>query len=137
MKKVLFVCTGNTCRSPMAQGIFNKMCSDKCIDAKADSAGIFANALDTASENSAIVCKEIGVDISNRKAVPIDRVNLSQYDLICPMTVEHAQMLVSLGADRDKICVMNIPDPFGGDLDIYRKCREEIEKALGELIEKL
>lgn len=121
----------------MAEGIFNKLCKEKGIEATSQSAGIMTCGKEDVSENSVTVCKEIEVDISSHKSVPIAEIALDDFDLICPMTVSHAQMLVSLGVKPEKICVLNVPDPFGGDVETYRQCRKEIEKALNELITKL
>lgn len=140
MKKVLFVCTGNTCRSPMAQGIFNSLAEEKSIDAKADSAGLMtANGIPY-SENAVKACENIGVNIKDGHSVSIQDVNLNAYDLLCPMTVSHAQALVNLGADKDKIMLLSadgISDPYGGDIKVYEKCCLEIKQAIEKLIEKL
>lgn len=140
MKKVLFVCTGNTCRSSMAQGIFNKLAEEKRLDYKADSAGLMTMTGLDYSENAVKACEKIGVDISGGRSVSVQDVNLNSYDLICPMTVNHAQMLTQLGVDRDKIMLLSskgISDPYGGDIKVYEKCCLEIKQAIEKLIEKL
>lgn len=140
MKKILFVCTGNTCRSPMAQGIFNKIAAEKHLDYKADSAGLMTMTGLPYSENAVNACEKNGVDISNGNSVSIQDVNLNAYDLICPMTVNHAQLLTQLGADKEKIMLLSssgISDPYGGDIKVYEKCCLEIKQAIEKLIEKL
>ncbi len=140
MKKILFVCSGNTCRSPMAQGIFNKIAKEKSLDFIAESAGILTKTGLPYSENSVTACQDFDVDISNGKSVSILDVNLSDYDYFIPMSVSHAQALLAYGADKDKIIILKstgITDPYGGHLDVYRACCKEIYQSVLNLIEKL
>lgn len=140
MKKILFVCTGNTCRSPMAEGIFNQAVKENNLDYIAESAGIVTRTGLDYSENSVKACKEIGVNIENGHSVFIKDVDLNEYDLFVPMSVNHAQTLAALGVPKEKICLLKssgISDPYGGDLDVYRKCCLEIKDSVMNLIEKL
>ena len=81
--KVLFVCTGNTCRSPMAEGIFRKMMHDRGMEDKVlcQSAGLSAVDGDPVSENAVLACREIGVDISEHTARRITGEELPVWDL--------------------------------------------------------
>ncbi|MCH5299983.1 MAG: low molecular weight phosphatase family protein [Ruminococcus sp.] len=140
MKRILFVCTGNTCRSPMAEGIFNLLAKENNINYIAESAGLVTRTGLSYSENSVKACKEIGVDIENGQSVFVKDVDLKEYDLFVPMSVSHAQSLVSLSVPKDKVCLLKsngISDPYGGDLEVYRKCCLEIKDAVINLIEKL
>ena len=66
---LLFVCTGNTCRSPMAEGLFKKMLAEKNIDnVDCSSAGLFAMTGDEVTDNSVKACERFGVDISSHRA---------------------------------------------------------------------
>lgn len=137
---IVFVCTGNTCRSPMAKGIFEKLAKDKGADhLTSDSAGILANNQNGATENAITVCKEIGIDIGNHVSKNISRVNKDDVDLFVAMTKQHGEMLKSLQIEADKIYVPDpeIDDPYGGDEEVYRKCKTEIESAMGILIDNL
>lgn len=138
--KILFVCTGNTCRSPMAEGIFNKIAKENNLDRLAESAGIQAITGLPASENSVAVCKEIGVDLTDFTSTWICDTDPSQYEIFAVMSENHRDILVRLGIDKNKVIILNeknngVSDPYGGSIETYRKCRDEIRKGIEELIE--
>lgn len=142
MKNVLFVCTGNTCRSPMAQGICEKFCFDERLPVRVDSAGLSVKQGEPATENAVIACREIGVDISRHRATDVRTLDLSSYDAVYTMSQRHKSALIALGANPYKIWVLateegGIPDPYGGDLDIYRDCRNALREAVEISIKEL
>lgn len=124
MKKILFVCTGNTCRSPMAAAIFKSF----GIKAKVDSAGLFADGSDY-SEKAVTALQEIGIDISGGVSRLFRYEDLSADYIFC-MSESHKQMLLTIGADGDKIIVLDVCDPYGMDIEAYRACRDEIRDKL-------
>ncbi len=136
MKKVLFICTGNTCRSPMAQALFNRYAQDNGIDAVADSAGIAAAEGMPASENSIIAMKEIGVDMSEHSAKVISRPLLDAADLIVCMSEGHAELLKAAGY-ASIVFGKGIPDPYGYKLDEYRTCRDRMYEAMESIAKQL
>lgn len=124
---ILFVCSGNTCRSPMAEGYLN---SKNISGLRALSCG-FSCAGERASENAVAVMKEIGVDISAHRSKTVSR------DLICAdkifcMGESHKNALITAGVNPKNISVLGggISDPYGQSKEVYRKCRDEITEAI-------
>lgn len=133
MKKILFVCTGNTCRSPMAEAIFNAAAPGGFC---AFSAGIAAPCGKPVSENSVSALKEIGIQ-TNHKSVPVTKELLEDYDYIVGMTGNHANKLIADYPDfTEKIFAFpfDVGDPYGCDLAVYRKCREQIQHGIDMII---
>lgn len=142
MKNILFVCTGNTCRSPMAQGICQKIAKARNININVKSAGISTISGLPVAENAISVCKEIGVDIKDFRTTFIGDINLYDFDHIFVMANSHKIQMLSLGIDKEKVSVLaedrgGISDPYGGDLTTYRKCRDEIYSEIENSIKEL
>ena len=128
--KIIFVCTGNTCRSPFAEGYFNSLCIKDIV---AISRGLSTDGI-PASENSCKVAKEYGFDISGHLSKTLNSGDLDA-DFIFTMTENHRDFLVTNGVDGKKVFVLGsgIPDPFGGDLETYRFCLDKIVDAIDDL----
>lgn len=143
MKKILFVCTGNTCRSPMAEGIFRKISMEKGLGFDAQSAGICTITGLPASQNSVLAMEEIGVDLKQFCSTDISELNLQDYALIAVMTEEHRRMLTDVfGVDEERIYILGgdsggISDPYGASLGVYRQTRDEIADAVENLAGEL
>ncbi|MBR2714816.1 MAG: hypothetical protein IKB73_01260 [Ruminococcus sp.] len=149
MKNVLFICTGNTCRSPMAQALFNKICEEKGLDMHASSAGVATVDGLTAAKHAIDTMAMQGIDLSTHKSRFLPNVKLSNYDLFVTMNYDQSTLVESLGVPRDRIVVLSktpadkydievgIADPFGSDMAAYRKCAEDLRVAINELIETL
>lgn len=140
MIKILFVCTGNTCRSPMAEGIFRQMVRDAGLGGQVvcQSAGLSAAEGEPVSENAALACQEIGVDISAHRARRITGEEIPVWDAFFTMSKTHGYILEQAGALPERIYVPGyIADPFGQDLEAYRQCRDKLREELGAFLRKL
>lgn len=149
MKNVLFICTGNTCRSPMAEAIFNDICEKEGLDFHAQSAGVATvNGL-TANKNAIETMSLIGLDISSHKTRFLPNIKLDKYDVFVTMNYDQATLVESLGVPRSMIKVlqkpstdkydfeMGIADPYGKDLQAYKNCAQDLREAIADLIKTL
>ncbi|MDI3478682.1 MAG: protein arginine phosphatase [Thermoanaerobacterium sp.] len=145
--KVLFVCTGNTCRSSMAEGIFNHIAKEKGTEHVAESAGIMTyDGLPATDEAIQVLKEEYNIDISNHKSRSIKREYLENADFVFAMTDMQRESLITKYPEfADKIFTLNefadlkgdIDDPFGRGKDAYKKTAEDIYEAILRIIEKL
>ncbi len=101
------------------------------------SAGLMTNNGNYASKNAVEVCCEHGIDISSHSSRMLTADMLSVTDLFVCMTFGHAYDLMREDVPKNKIYVLEVSDPYGGDMDIYRQCYEEIEKKLVTLADLL
>ena len=141
MDKIIFICTGNTCRSPMAEGLFRAHGGEDKTGLTAASAGLFTQDGMPASQNAVAAVAELGADITahrSRMLTP-DMARDARY-LVC-MTGAHYDRLCELFPEcADKIFTLtkqDISDPFGGDLETYRRAAAEIDAGVRSIIERL
>jgi len=137
MKKILFVCTGNTCRSPMAEGIFNAFASAEGLEIRAESAGINPTSPQKPSVNALLAAKEYGADISAHRAVRVDEDKVAESDAVLCMTYGHQMVLERMFPQyAEKIMCLgssDISDPYGGDEEVYRRTAAQIAREIRKL----
>ncbi len=134
MLHILFICTGNTCRSPMAKAIFARGVERYGIQVAFSSAALGFLSGSGVSRNAVTVCNEIGIDISEHNPRIIREHDIDVTDIYVVMTQGHAETLMTVGVPKEKIYILGggIPDPYGSDLVTYRRCRRTIEDAIEE-----
>ncbi len=136
---ITFVCTGNTCRSPMAEGLFKKLLTDRAIDnITCSSCGVYAFGGDNATPEAVNALKKMGVDISSHRSRAFTPYILDETDLFVCMTNSHA-MAVKGVSDTANVTVLgnSIADPYGGNDEIYENCATEIQNALEILLDTI
>jgi protein-tyrosine-phosphatase len=126
--RVLFVCLGNICRSPMAAVMAQEMYGDQVA---AESSGLNP-VYDTATPEAVEIMRERGLDISGHRSRDVHDLDLGPFDLIVALTPAIAARLPQ--TDRpERLVVWDIDDPYGGDHAVYRSCANAIEDELRTL----
>ena len=141
MDNIIFICTGNTCRSPMAEGLFRAHGGEEKTGLAAVSAGLFTQDGIPASDNAVTAAKELGADISaHRSRMLTHEIAQSARYLVC-MTGAHYDRVCEMFPDcADKVFTLtqrDVSDPFGGDLETYRRAAAEIDAGVRSIIERL
>lgn len=140
--KILMVCLGNICRSPLAEGILQKKLGK---DYLVDSAGTIGfHEGEAPDKRSVDVARKYGLDISSQKSRPIRKSDLEDFDLIFCMDKNNYQDVMKLADDSQKHKIKlilengkEVPDPYYGGLDGFDKVYRMLDEACGIIAEKI
>lgn len=136
--KILFLCTGNTCRSPMAQAIFDKKAKEREVCILSDSAGISAFTGDRASEMAVEVMKERKIDLSSHRSRRFSEYMADEYDYFVCMTEEQSDAIAPfVSKERIILGQQQIWDPGDDGIEIYRLCADKMEREAEVLLDFL
>jgi len=146
--KILLVCTGNICRSPLAAALLQRALTERGVEGMdVSSAGTGAWDGAPVSEGAYLVGLERGLDLSAHRARLLTRELIEQADLVLTMARHHRARVDELGGEG-RVFVLGeyagregdeaeVSDPFGGDLEVYRDTCVELEALIGAAVERI
>ncbi len=146
---IMFICTGNTCRSPMAAGYTEKLLKERGIKhIEVKTAGVMTVSGLLPTQETVLLLEEVGVDIQKHRSTPLTPDMIKKTDYILGFTPFHVQSAIRMSEDaRGKTFLLKefvggdprrarIQDPMGCTLEVYRRVFNEIMKACEKLLDK-
>lgn len=147
--KIMFICTGNICRSAMAHKMLEKKAKEENKDIEVYSCGVFAEDGDVPTYEGIDVMREYGIDLSKHRATNIRNSNIKDMDVILCATNSHKNNVISMYPElKEKVYTMkeyagydkkdiDIKDPWGYGIAIYRMCAAEIEDCIDKYLKNI
>lgn len=147
--KIMFICTGNICRSAMAHKMMEKRAKELNKDVQVYSCGVWAQNGDIPTYEGITVMKEYGIDLSTHRATNIKNSNIEDMDVILCATCNHKLNVISMYPGlKEKVFTMkeyaeypsnnlDISDPWGYGINVYKNCAKEIEECIEKILEKI